>query len=368
MLPKVYFAAAGGRPGHGMVAKVHALFEAAGFAELVRMRDLVAVKAHFGERGCTSFVSPALIRPVVDDVIAGGGRPFMTDTGCLYYSSRANARDHAIVAAEHGFSIESLGAPVIIGDGLRGSDIREVTVGLKHFDTIDVAGAIHDADSLIVCTHVTGHMLTAFAGTLKNLGMGGAGRRMKLAVHAMVRPRIDSEACDLCETCLEHCPAEAISLDGDVMVIDTDVCIGCGECLAMCPQGATAIEWKGDPAEAQEKLGEITAGVLKNKADRAGFFSFLLNVTPSCDCWNYSAAPSVPDIGIMASKDPIAIDQAASDMLMRYLAEESQVREPGPQTKSTLLAGAGTAYARQLSYGESIGLGQRQYEMVRLED
>jgi len=185
-------------------------------------------------------------------------------------------------------------SPIVIADGLRGSDVKPVRVDGKHFETVDVAAAIHDADSLVVSTHVTGHGLTGFAGTIKNLGMGGGGRRMMLA--------------------------------------------------------------------------EITAAVLANKKGRAAFFSFLVNVTPSCDCWNYSAEASVPDIGFMASKDPVAIDQAASDMVMRHLAEESQVREPSPQTKSTFLAGAGTASVRQLTHAEELGLGSRQYELVRVGD
>ena len=152
------------------------------------------------------------------------------------------------------------------------------------------------------------------------------------------------------------------------MFVDEDVCIGCGECLAMCPSRAVRIEWSGNPSEAQEKLAEITAAVLANKKGRAAFFSFLVNVTPSCDCWNYSAAPSVPDIGFMASQDPVAIDQAASDMVMRCLAEESQAREPSAQTKSTFLAGAGTASVRQLAHAQELGLGSREYELVRVGD
>jgi uncharacterized Fe-S center protein len=344
------------------------LFEAAGFADLVGERDLVAIKAHFGERGCTSFVSPAYIRPIVEDVIARGGRPFLTDTGCLYFSGRANARDHLVVASEHGFSLDTTLAPVLIADGLRGSDVTPVRVGLKHFESVDVATGIHDADALLVSTHVTGHGLTAFAATLKNLGMGAAGRRMKLAVHDQVRPRVDSEKCDLCEGCLENCPTGAIAVVDGKISIDEGVCYGCGECLAMCPSRAIGIEWRGNPAEAQEKLGEITYAVLANKKDRAGFFSFLINVTPTCDCWNYSAAPSVPDIGFMASRDPVAIDQAAADMVMRFLDEEAHLREPSPQTMSTFLAGSGTAFARQLMYAEEIGLGSRQYELVRVGD
>jgi uncharacterized Fe-S center protein len=191
---------------------------------------------------------------------------------------------------------------------------------------------------------------------------------MKLAVHDQVRPRADSEKCDLCEGCLENCPTGAITVVDGKISIDVGVCYGCGECLALCPSHAIGIEWRGDPAEAQEKLGEITSAVLANKKGRAGFFSFLINVTPTCDCWNYSAAPSVPDIGFMASTDPVAIDQAAADMVMRYLNEEAQLREPSAQTMHTFLAGSGTAFARQLMYAEEIGLGFRKYELIRVGD
>jgi len=368
MLPEVYFAPAGGQPGRGNIEKIHMLFKEAGFTDVIHERDLTAVKCHFGERGCTSFVSPALLRPVVADIIEQGARPFLTDTGCLYFSGRTNARDHLIIAAEHGFSPEAVLAPIVIADGLRGSDVKPVRLDGKHFQTVDVAAAIYDADSLVVSTHVTGHGLTGFAGTIKNLGMGAGGRRMKLAVHDQVRPRIDAEACDMCQGCLENCPAQAISERDGKMFVDEDVCIGCGECLAMCPSHAVRIEWSGNPSEAQEKLAEITAAVLANKKGRAAFFSFLVNVTPSCDCWNYSAAPSVPDIGFMASQDPVAIDQAASDMVMRCLAEESQAREPSAQTKSTFLAGAGTASVRQLAHAQELGLGSREYELVRVGD
>jgi len=368
MLPKVYFAAAGGHFGQGSIDKMHMLFEAAGFADVIGDRDLVAIKAHFGERGSTAFVRPPFLRAIVQDIMASGGRPFLTDTGCLYFSGRANGRDHLLVAAEHGFSPETTLAPVLIADGLRGSDTTPVEVNLKHFKTVDVASAIHDADSLIVSSHVTGHALTAFAATLKNLGMGAAGRRMKLAVHDMVRPKVDAEKCDLCETCVENCPTGAMTVMDSRIDVDNSVCYGCGECLAICPSKAIAIEWRGNPAEAQEKLGEITAAVLANKKGRVGFFSFLLNVTPTCDCWNYSAAPSVPDIGVMASKDPVAIDQAAADMVMRSVAEQAAVGEPSEQTRKTFLAAAGTAYEHQLMYAQEIGLGTRQYELVRIGD
>lgn len=369
MASRVYFAAAGGRPGSGPIDKIHKLFESAGFEDVVGDRDLVAMKVHFGERGCTSFIPPAYIRAIVEDVMKRGGRPFLTDTGCLYFSGRANARDHLMVAAEHGFGPQTTLAPVLIADGLRGSDVVQVDVNLKHFETVDVAAAIHDANSLVVVTHVTGHGLTGLAATMKNLGMGAGGRRMKMSIHDQVRPAVDRGECDVCESCLENCPAGAISVVEGEIRIDRDVCFGCGECLALCPSRAIHIEWKGNPREAQEKLAEITHAALKNKRGRAGFFSFLLNVTPTCDCWNYSAAPMVPDIGFLASGDPVAIDQAAADLVNRAQVTASPAGgKLDPNEPDKFRAVHGKSWERQLEYAEEIGLGSREYELVRVGD
>jgi uncharacterized Fe-S center protein len=366
---KVYFATAGGRFRQGPLDKLHMLFESAGFDEVISDRDLVAVKVHFGERGNTSFVQPHYVRAIVEDIAGCGARPFLTDTGCLYFSGRANARDHVMIAAEHGFGPLTTLAPVLIADGLRGSDVTTVEVGLKHFDRVEVASAIRDANSMIVITHVTGHGLTGFAATIKNLGMGGGGRRMKMAVHEMVRPTVDAERCDLCEGCLENCPTGAISIVDGRIEIDRDTCFGCGECLASCQSKAVEVRWVGDPHVAQEKLAEITFAVLANKRDRAGFFSFLINVTPTCDCWNYSAAPLVPDIGYLASKDPIAIDQAAADLVNRAAAAGvSAERKPNANVPDKFIAVTGTDWSRQLQYGEELGLGTREYELVKIGD
>jgi hypothetical protein len=339
------------------------LFDAAGLKDVVSERDLVAIKLHFGERGNTTFVSPAYVKPIVEKTISCGGRPFLTDTGCLYFSSRANAREHLLVAAEHGFSPQTTLAPVLIADGLRGSDVTPVEVGLKHFDNVDVASGIHDANSLMVITHPTGHGLTGFAGTIKNLGMGAGGRYMKLAVHETVRPSVDKEKCDLCEGCLENCPMGAISVVDGQTRVDNDVCFGCGECMAICPSKAISVNWIGDPLVAQEKLAEITFAVLKNKRGRVGFWCFLINVTPSCDCWNFSTAPMVGDIGFLASLDPIAIDQAAADLVNSV----PQAGEP-EQTAPERFAFAGNRWDRQLEYGEELGLGTRDYELVKVGD
>lgn len=365
MSSRVFFAPAGGHARQGPLDRIGMLFEEAGLGDVVSERDLVAVKCHFGEPGNTTFISPVYIRAIVDQVQKRGGRAFLTDSGCLYFSKRYNARDHAVVAARHGFGLETTGAPVLIADGLRGTDVIPVSVGLKHFQEIEVAAAIHDANSFIVASHVTGHNLTGLAGTIKNLGMGAAGRRMKLAVHSQVRPSLRKEKCTLCETCLENCPARAIAIESGAILFDTEACIGCGECVALCPERAIRVEWRGDPLEAQEKLAEISYGVLGNKKGRVGFFNFLVNVTPLCDCWHFSTPPAVPDIGFLASKDPVAIDQAAADLVMRHLMSEGADEGRGAM-KDSFLEYHGTAWNRQLAYAQELGLGDRRYELVRV--
>lgn len=369
MASEVYFAKAGGRLKQGPLDKIRMLFDAAGFGEIIEEKDLVAVKTHFGERGNTSYVPIPYVRTVVEEINKCGGKPFLTDTGCLYLSSRYNARDHLIVAEEHGFGLSSTLAPVLIADGLRGTDVIKVPVNLKHFESVEVAGAIHDANALVVISHFTGHGLTGFGATIKNIGMGAAGRRMKLAVHDAVRPSVIDEKCDLCASCLENCPTGAISVKNGKIVVDKAVCYGCGECIGICPAKAMKVFWVGNPKEAQEKLAEITYGVLKEKRGKAGFFNFLINITPTCDCWNYSAAPMVPDIGFLASKDPVAIDAASVDLVNEAALQHSpNNRGCLSREKDIIHAKFQVDWRVQIDYAEKIGLGSSTYKIINVGD
>ncbi len=369
MSSEVYFAKAGGRLKQGPLDKIRMLFDAAGFRNVIRNKDLTAVKTHFGERGNTSYVPIPYVRTIVEEINKCGGKPFLTDTGCLYLSSRYNARDHLIVAEEHGFGLSSTLAPILIADGLRGTDVIQVEVNLKHFEKIDVAGAIHDANSLIVLSHFTGHGLTGFGATIKNLGMGAAGRKMKLAVHDAVRPSVIEEKCDLCEGCIENCPTGAISVRDGKIFVDKEVCYGCGECIGVCPSKAMKVFWVGNPKEAQEKLAEITYGVLKNKEGKAGFFNFLINITPTCDCWNYSAAPMVGDIGFLASKDPVAIDAAAVDLVNKAALRSSPNAQADSHGELDIIHKTFQVdWRTQIEYAEEIGLGSSSYKLVQIGD
>lgn len=365
MTAKVYFTDLRARSGRSLLDKVGQLFDRAGFEALIQPQDLVAIKLHFGEKGNTAFVRPQYTRKIVDKIKAAGGRPFLTDAGTLYVGSRSNAIDHILTALENGFSYATVNAPVIIADGLTGHDYVTVPIGLRHFREARIGSAAYQADALIAVTHFKGHEATGFGGVLKNLGMGLGSRAAKQAMHSDVLPTVQPKKCVACKHCVKWCPAGAITVD-KVAVIDPNKCIGCGECTITCNRSAIDISWKGESDVLQEKIVEYAYAVLQNKFGKAGFINFLLDVTPQCDCPNYNDMPVVPDVGILASTDPIAIDQACVDLA------NAQPSLPGSMLN--LPAGADKFrgiyphidWSVQLRYGEEIGLGTRKYELIKI--
>ena len=354
----MYFANTRCRPHRGMVAKLAELASRAGLGEVVKRRDLVAIKTHFGEAGSTAFVPVMYIRRLVEAVKEAGGKPFVTDAGTLYVGSRSNAVNHILTAAAHGFTLESAGAPVIIADGLKGHDFEEIDVGGRLLQRVKIASAAVHADALVVVSHLTGHELTGFGCAIKNVGMGLGSRGGKQQMHSDIKPEVNAERCTACAQCMRWCPAGAISLvgEGRKASIDHELCIGCGECTVMCFEGAIAARLVTDLDVAQRKIVEYTMGALKGKEEKGVFFNFLLRVTPACDCWDFSDAPVVEDIGILASRDIVAIDQASMD-LVNERAGRDVFGEMFPQVK----------WRDQLAYAEEMGLGSRRYELVSID-
>lgn len=367
MASDVFFADMRTRQGTSMLDKVDRLFEGAGFSGLVSPKDLVAVKVHFGERGNTGFIRPQFVRRVVEKVAGCGGNPFLTDANTLYVGSRANAVDHFRTAVENGFAYSVVGAPVIIADGLNGKDYITVDVNMKHFESVKIASAAYHADSMLVITHFKGHEASGFGGTIKNVGMGLGSRSGKQQMHSDLLPSISQQKCTGCSNCVEWCPAEAIQVTERKAVIDENKCIGCGECTVTCRQKAIAINWKTDPDAFQEKMVEYMAGVLKNKKDKVGYISFVMNITPDCDCCGWSDAPIVSDVGILASKDPVALDQACVDLVNK--------QKPLPNTRLDGYVNVDDKFGgvhpmidwrTQLTYAEAVGLGSREYNLVKI--
>lgn len=365
MESEVYFADLRARSAEeNRIHKLQRLFDAAGFPEIFRRGDLAAIKLHFGEAGNDSFVNPIFVRPLVDRIRAAGAKPFLTDTRTLYAGSRSNAVDHLSTAIEHGFAYAVVGAPVIVADGLRGGHARAVPIGKKHFADVHIAGDIVDADSMIVLSHFKGHMQAGFGGAIKNLGMGCASPAGKKEMHC-ARAQVTEERCGGCGACGDVCPRAAISMPDTTSVVDPALCIGCGECLTVCPTGAIEFDWTVDLPPFMERMAEYAFGAVANKGGRVGYITFLTNITPDCDCVPWSDAPIVPDIGILASKDPVAIDQASYDLVNQQAGLKNTLLERNLEPGEDKFLGVweSTLGNIQLDYGDKIGLGKKDYQL-----
>ncbi len=368
MKSPVYFADVRAKPNVSLVDKVKGLLEAVDLAGRVKERGFVAVKLHFGETGNTAYVRPVFVRKIVDFIKEAGGHPFLTDANTLYVGTRSDSVAHLKAAILNGFTYAVVDAPLIIADGLRGGNEKAVTVNLKQFKRVYIASEIVRADAIVSVAHFKGHELSGFGGTIKNLGMGCASRKGKLAQHSTVSPKVKRKKCEGCGDCVEYCAQKAISLVDEKAKIDRKKCVGCGECIIVCPNQAIQIQWDQAIPAFLENMVEYTAGVLKGKKDSATFLNFITQVSPACDCYPHNDAPIVPDIGIVASTDPVAIDQASADLVNNAegLKNSSLTKNFKPGEDKFRAIYPNTDWKIQLEYAEAIGLGTRAYDLVSI--
>jgi uncharacterized Fe-S center protein len=368
--PAVFYANARTRHGSDLLTKTERIFEAAGFKSLIEPGDLVAVKLSFSEPGNTAYLRPQFVRRVVNKIKERGAKPFLTDSNTIYVSRRGNAVDHLEAAIENGFAYSVVGAPLIIADGLAGKDFVEILIKKKHFEFIKVGSAAYHADAIIGLAHFKGHEATGFGGALKNIGMGFGSRSGKQMMHSDVLPVVDLEKCLACGKCIRWCPAQAISLvqsSKKHATVDPQLCMGCGECTVTCPSGALEIGWKQEENLLQEKIVEFAWGILEEKKEKTGFINFLLDISPDCDCASWSDIPVVNDIGILASKDIVALDQASIDLVNRQEGlPESELGKRVPKNKDKFMPIHNIDWEVQLKYAEQIGLGRRDYNLVKI--
>lgn len=367
MSSKVFFANARSKSGDNLFIKIKKLFEAANLKDVFKKDDFVALKVHFGEPGNLGYIKPNLIRQVVNKVKEHQAYPFLTDTNTLYVGQRSNAISHIKSAIENGFAYSVVNAPIIIADGLTGKEYYEVEINQNYFKSVKIGGAIYHSDAIIVVSHFKAHEATGFGGALKNIGMGSGSRSGKQMMHSDILPKIDIEKCTACAKCIEWCPAGAIRIFKKYAEIDEKKCIGCGECTVTCNRRAIAINWREEADVLQKKIVEYAFGALKNKENQAGYFNFLIDITPDCDCTSWSDIPFVNDIGIMASKDPVAIDQASVDLVNQKVGLKGRLTENLEAGKDKFKAiHKNINWEVQLEYAERLKLGSRKYDLIEI--
>ncbi len=335
-------------------ASLDGLLEKSRVAQVAAAGNKVAVKLHFGEEGTDSFVRPDHLRVICEKIAQREAKPFLSDANTLYRGKRLNSQDHLQVAIEHGFTREAAGADIFIPDDTRDEDVAEVSIDQKFIKTASICRCYLDADAFIAVTHFKGHALTSFGGSLKNVGMGCATRRGKLAQHCDATPTFYEDKCIGCGECEKVCPVGAIQMENDKSVLTRDKCIGCASCVAACPNTALFIDFKaGD--DVQKKMVEYAYAILKEKEGKAAFLNFALRINKECDCWRYGNQRIAPDVGIFASTDPVAIDKASLDLVNKACGKEI-FKEFHPDQNPLL----------QIEYANRIGLGNLDYELVRL--
>ncbi len=365
---KVYFTDFKATSNCNLLQKLDKLVKKAGITNIDFNNKYAAIKIHFGEPGNLSYLRPNYAKVIVDLVKKQGGRPFLTDCNTLYVGRRKNALDHLDSAYENGFNPFTTGCHVIIADGLKGTGEAYVPIDGEYVKEAKIGRAVMDADIFISLTHFKGHESTGFGGALKNIGMGCGSRAGKMEMHSSGKPNVDKDICKSCGACVKNCAHDAITFDENHKAgINNDTCVGCGRCIGAC--NFDAINPWGDQANdiLNYKIAEYSYAVLK---DRPHFhISLVVDVSPNCDCHSENDIPLVPNVGMFASFDPVALDVACAD------AVNNQPVIAGSQLSKKKLnhhdhftdMHPTTNWKSSIDHAVKIGLGNKDYELITIK-
>lgn len=367
-MSRVYFTDMRGDGEENLFAKIGRLMRHCGLQERIGEGDLVAVKLHFGERGNHAFVRPIFVRRIVEEIKKCKGNPFLTDSSTLYPGARKEAVSALTCAVENGFAFAVVGAPLIMCDGLRGHTAIEVPIEGEFFTKVQIGAEIVEADAMVVVSHFKCHELTGFGGALKNLGMGCSSRQGKLQQHSNVAPEVAEELCIGCGLCLNACVHQAVEVLEGKARISPERCVGCGRCISLCLHKAIKVQWNEAAPLVMKKMCEYARGAVKGKEAKTIYLNFITQVSPACDCYGHTDAPIVNDIGICASTDPVAIDQACADLVNAAVGNPNTALKSGLEPGGDKFRGVSPDidWEIQLEHAEKIGLGNRGYELVKI--
>ena len=369
MASKVYFADLRADMHENLQQKLTRLMKTAGMGDIDFQDKFVAIKLHFGEPGNLAFLRPNWARTVADFVKERGGKPFLTDCNTLYVGGRKNALDHMDSAMLNGFNPMTTGCQIIIADGLKGSDEVEVPVaGGEYVKNAKIGRAGMDADVFISLSHFKGHEATGFGGCLKNIGMGCGSRAGKMEQHNAGKPHVAEKHCIGCGQCRKICAHGAPIIENGKAHIDHDKCVGCGRCIAVCPKDAVRIDWDESTTNLNCKIAEYTKAVVDGRP--CFHISLVIDVSPTCDCRSENDMAIVPNVGMFASFDPGAQDRACVDAvnaqtpLRGSAADDAHAKAHVHDHFQRLHPD--TNWRSCLEHGEKIGIGTREYELIKI--
>lgn len=361
---KVYFTTFHTTLEENIQQKLSRLLLTAGMDQIDFKNCYVAIKMHFGEPGNLAYLRPNYAKTVADLVRQLGGKPFLTDCNTLYVGGRKNALDHIESAYVNGFTPYTTGCHIIIADGLKGSDDVAVPVDGEYVKNARIGRALMDADIVISLTHFKGHEATGIGGTIKNLGMGGGSRAGKKEMHADGKPTVNESKCIGCGACRKICAHDAPTIENRKMHIDTNKCVGCGRCIAVCPMDAIEGVCDPDGHRLNCKMAEYAKAVVQGRP--SFHISLAMDISPNCDCHPENDVPVIPNVGMFASFDPVALDEACAEMCSRMPRNPNAAFEDASSDDLFHAVHTVTHWQDQTEHGEKIGLGSREYELIEI--
>lgn len=369
VVSKVYYTSMRVAGDENIPNKLKRLIKTAGIESIDFKNKFTAVKVHFGEGGNLAYLRPNYAKAVIDVIKSLGGKPFVTDCSTLYVGTRKNALDHLDIAYEHGYNPFCLGCHVIIGDGIKGTDDVDVPIDGEYVKNAKIGREIVDADIIVSLTHFKGHEGTGFGGALKNLGMGCGSSAGKADMHESEKPVVDKEKCVACGVCAKNCAHDAIRIEEKAKIY-YDKCKGCGRCIGVCPVKAMRPGQENGCEVLSRKVTEYAYAVVKDKP--SFHISLAIDISPFCDCYDNNDAPILPDVGMFASFDPVALDQACADMCNKMEAfKDSMLGEKcecGHEHKDHFhTLHPDTKWEAGIEQGVKIGLGSDKYELIQVK-